>query len=110
MKKFLAIYYSPAEAEAQMETMTPEQIQEVMKPWMDWNERVGTGMIDLGAPLAPGNNLNTSGKWSESQTEVSGYSIVQGESLEAVKELFKNHPHLAWDPRATIAIHECSEM
>ncbi len=110
MKKFVAIYYAPAEAMAAMANITPEQAAEGMKPWMAWKDKCGDAMVDLGAPLMPGQNIDASGNWKSSGTEVSGYSILQGESAEAVQALFEGHPHLSWAPGCSIGLHECAPM
>jgi len=110
MKKFVALYHAPAEALAQMANATPEQKMEGMKPWMAWKEKVGSGIVDLGAPLFGGQSISKGGQWGGSSKEVSGYSIVQGESLEAAQALFEDHPHLNWHPAASIELHELAPM
>ncbi len=109
MKKYLAIYNSPAEAMKNMAAATPEQKAEGMKPWMEWQARIGDRLVDMGAPLTPGNRANQGG-WSESKTEVSGYSIVRAENLEEAKALFENHPHTSWHAGCSIDVAECVEM
>ena len=110
MKKFVAIYYSPAEAKAQMANITPEQAAEGMKPWMAWMEKCGDALVDMGAPFAAGQSTDASGNWKGSGSEVSGYSIVQGEALEDVKALFEAHPHLSWAPGCSVEVLECVSM
>ena len=110
MKKFLAIYNSPAEAKAAFASLSPEQMQEGMKPWMEWNQRSGDAIVDLGAPVMPGNTKDSAGNWSSTPGDAGGYSIVQAESLEAAKALFENHPHLAHHPASTVDLYECANM
>ncbi len=110
MKKFIAVYYAPASAMAAMANVTPEQAAEGMKPWMAWKEKCGDAIVDMGAPLMPGAALDASGKWSGSSKEVTGYSILQGESAEQVKALFDGHPHLSWAPGTSIEVHEFAPM
>ena len=110
MKKFIVIYNAPAEAMAKMSTATPAEKEAGMKMWMDWKAKVGNTIVDFGAPLMPGQVTNAGGNWSNAGTEVSGYSILQGESQGAVQALLHDHPHLQWHPNATIAIHEVIPM
>ena len=110
MKKFIVIYHAPAEAMAQMATMTDEQKAKGMEAWMAWKAKHDGHIVDFGAPLMGGQSLDASGAWNGSGKEVSGYSIIQGESAEAVKSIFGDHPHLGWAPGATIELHECIAM
>lgn len=109
MKKFVAIYYAPAEAMAKMANITPEQAAEGMKPWLAWKERVGDAMVDFGAPLMPG-QATTGDNGSASSKAVSGYSILQAKDSESCQALFENHPHTSWAPGCSIEIHECAAM
>tara|TARA_B100000497_G_C7561737_1_gene338848 strand:+ start:110 stop:253 length:144 start_codon:yes stop_codon:yes gene_type:complete len=45
-----------------------------------------------------------------SNQNIGGYSIVQGKSIEEVKSIFKNHPHLSWSDDASIGVFEMMEM
>lgn len=110
MKKFLVIYNTPVEAQVQMSNATPEEKMEGMKPWLAWNERVGGDMVDFGAPTAGAQVLKGQNNWKASPSETSGYSIVQAESLEALKSHFQDHPHTSWSNETSIEIHECMAM
>ncbi|WP_411031227.1 hypothetical protein [Spongiimicrobium sp. 3-5] len=110
MKKFIAIYHSAPEAMAQMADATPEQKAEGMQHWLDWKDRIGSAMIDLGAAVMGGVAISPNGAKTNSTKQVSGYSLVQAESMEAAHKLFDGHPHLHWHPTASIEIHECIAM
>lgn len=110
MKKFVAIYYAPASAMAKMATTSEEDKAKGMEAWMQWNEKCGDHMVDLGAPMMGGQELGASGGWSGNGREVSGYSILQGKSIEEVRALFEGHPHLSWAPGCTIQVNECLPM
>ena len=56
MKKFVVLYHAPAEAVQGMMEMSPEEAQKGMEPWMAWAARSRSGLVDLGAPLANGQN------------------------------------------------------
>lgn len=108
MKKFLLHYRAPAEAMKAMGEMTPEQKAAGMKPWMDWKERLGDHLVDMGAPVM---GVHTQGPAAQtSGSIVTGYSIVQAENLDAAKQLLEAHPHLSWNDEAAIDIHECMQM
>lgn len=110
MKKFLVIYYAPAEAMGKMATATDEEKMASMKPWMDWKAAHDANIVDFGAPLMPGTGRGKEGAWTQSSKEVSGYSIIQGSDLETTKALFADHPHIAWAPNCTLEIYEYAQM
>ncbi|UTW61963.1 hypothetical protein KFE98_18420 [bacterium SCSIO 12741] len=107
MNKYIVIYHAPAEAMEMMADATPEQKAEGMKPWMAWAEKCGDQLIDLGSPLVGGLKLSPDGSAAPSQKEVTGYSILQAESMDGAKALLEGHPHLAWTGGCDIEVHEC---
>ena len=86
--------------------LCPEDLAEGMKAWMQWAQRCGDKLVDLGAPLMNGKQLNPDGTSQNSEKEVSGYSILQAENMEEAKSLLKGHPHLNWNAYCTIEVHE----
>lgn len=105
MKQFLVTYHAPAEAMEGMNDMTPEQQAEGMKPWMDWAERCGEGLVTIGAPIGKSERITNTGTVG-SNLELCGYSILQAENVEAAKAMLENHPHLQWKDVCSIEIHE----
>lgn len=110
MNKYVVLYHAPAEAMAQMEHATPEQKQEGMKPWLAWKESMGNSLVDFGAPLLGGRRLLPDGNSESSTKEVSGYSIIQANSLEEAQALLQGHPHLSWTGGCDVEVHECASM
>ena len=106
-KRFLIIYHAPVDAMAQTANVSPEQQAAGMAMWKAWAERVGSKLIDLGAPLMNSKRLTAEGSSSPSTKEVAGYSLLQAEDWEELMDLLEGHPHLSgWDPEATIEVHE----
>ena len=110
MKKFIVIYHSTPESMAQMASATPEQKAEGMKPWLAWKDKVGDHLVDFGAPLMGGIKISPDGAAAASTKEVSGYSIMQAESMEQAQSLLADHPHNAWNAGCAIEVHEAIEM
>lgn len=111
MKKFLVVYHAPKEAMQQMANVTPDQQAEGMKAWMQWMQRVGPNMVDPGSPLINGQQINADGSEKPSSKNVSGYTIVQAENMEAAKALLSGHPHLnGWNKDCTIELHETMQL
>ncbi len=105
MGKYIVIYHADADAVAGMQSMAPEQMQEGMKAWGAWGEKIGSALVDFGTPLAGGRKVTPTGS-SPSNKEVTGYSILEADSIEAAEELLKGHPHLAWAAGCEIEVHE----
>jgi len=107
MKKFMILYSAPITAEAQM-NVSPEEMKKGMDPWNAWYKKYEKAIVDMGAPLGKGTCFDKKGS-SKSQTQVTGYSIVQAKDMEAVKAMLANHPHLMM-PKASIEALEIMPM
>jgi len=109
MKKFLVLYRSAVSARAQMAAATPEQTKAGMDAWMKWakkNEKMIEKMIvDLGSPLGDSKRLEGQSADKGDET-ISGFSIVQGESLQAVTKAFADHPHTHMPGKSSIEVIE----
>src|SRR5579864_1609291 len=92
MKKFLVLYKAPTSAFEQMKKATPEQQKAGMDAWMAWSKKAAASIVDMGAPLGKSMRV-TKGGSSPNTNDLGGYSILQGESKEAVAESMKGHPH-----------------
>ncbi|MGB0404079.1 MAG: hypothetical protein ACPGEG_08280 [Salibacteraceae bacterium] len=110
MKKYLVTYHSPPESMAAMADATPEQMAEGMKPWMEWQAKVGSALVDMGSPLCSSTKLTQSNDGSSCINNVTGFSIVQAENMEEAKKLFDGHPHLGWDANSWVEVHETMSM
>jgi len=92
MKKFLVLYKASAAAFAEVMKAPPDQQQKGMDEWMKWSNKAAKSIVDMGAPL--GKTLLVTPKGITPTTnDLGGYSILQGESKEAVAESLKGHPH-----------------
>jgi hypothetical protein len=100
MKKFLVLYLSSVPAKEQMAKASPEQSKAGMELWMAWAKSAATAIVDLGAPL---------GSVGPGSSKVTGFSILQATSAEAIQSLMKKHPHHK-APGASIEIHEFLQM
>lgn len=105
MKKFLVLYKaSQAEFDKAM-SASPEEQKAGMDAWTAWSKTAGPAIVDLGAPL--GKTLRvTAGGSSPTRNDLGGYSILQGESKEAVAEKLKGHPHFLMGKESSIEVIE----
>lgn len=92
MKKFLVLYRAPASAFEQSKMATPDQRKAGMDAWMTWSKTSASSIVDMGAPLGKSLRVTTGGS-SPVTNDLGGYSILQGESKEALAETMKGHPH-----------------
>lgn len=93
MKKFLVLYRAPLASFEQMMKATPEQQKAGMDAWMAWSKKASASIVDMGAPLGKCMKVTPAGA-SPSRNDLGGFSIMQGESKEALAEAMKGHPHL----------------
>ena len=103
MTKFLVLYKSSATAAEQMAATDPAAAQEAMGLWIAWMQNAGPAIVDGGSPLGDPTVLPSNG--GQSDRQVGGYSILQGESKEAVAASLKDHPHFMM-PEGSIEIVE----
>jgi Ni/Co efflux regulator RcnB len=108
MKKFVVLYIAAQSAQAQMAESSPEAAQEGMKAWMEWAERAGDGIVDMGNPLGAGKEITATGT-SDISTGVAGYGILQAEDLAGAQALLDGHPHLMM-PGASIQVYESLDL
>ena len=107
MKKFMILYIAPVSAEEQM-NVSPEEMKKGMEPWMTWYKKAGKAIVDMGVPLGKGACLDKKGV-SKCQTQVTGYSIVQANDMEAAKSMLTDHPHFMMS-KASIEVFEMMPM
>lgn len=91
MSKYIMIYKGEATDTADM---TEEQADDVMAKWGAWMGRVGNALVDIGSPLGEGISVIDDGS-TGTPTSLSGYSIVEADSLSAAKDLSNDHPFLS---------------
>jgi hypothetical protein len=108
MKKFLVLYKAPLASFDQMMKATPEQQKAGMAAWMAWSQKAAASIVDMGAPLGKAMSVTPAGV-SAIRNDLGGYSIMQGESKEALAETMKGHPHFM-TPEGTIEIVELMPM
>src|SRR5215471_17513319 len=106
MTKFMVLYRSALSARDQIASATPEQAKAGMEAWMHWAGKAGDAVVDLGAPLAPATHV---GPGSSGAGELSGYSIMQADSAEALGGVLDGHPHLSM-PGNSIEVLEMLSM
>jgi hypothetical protein len=107
MSKYILLYRGPA---TPMTDFTPAQAEEQLKAWGDWMGRVGSSLVDGGAPFGSRTSVTDSGA-DGTPSDQNGYTIVEADSLAGARDLTKGHPFLAGgDGRFSIEIFELMPM
>lgn len=88
--------------------MTEEQRAQVMEAWNAWYGRLGDAVIDFGNPTGASKVIMPGGVVSDGGRGITGYSLIQAESLDAAADTCREHPHL--DAGGTITIHETFDV
>lgn len=96
MGKYVVIYTGlPAE---------DTDIEAVEAAWTCWFQELGAAVIDAGHPFGPCKTVSTDGSVSDGGSlKLTGYSILQAESLDAAAEMVKKCPGLA---NAAVTVYE----
>jgi len=105
--KYLVLYRSSVPAREQMASSSPEMAQAGMQLWMDWAGRVGGAMADMGSPLQPLGTIDSAGATAAGGSPfIGGFSVLEADSVDAVKNMLNEHPHFSAPGDPSIEILE----
>ena len=102
MGKFVVVYKGGAMAEM------PETQEVVMKQWMDWFDSIGSVVTDFGNPFGSSKSRHSDGSTGETTSALTGYTILEADSLEHAGGLVADCPVLAGG--GSIEIYEAMPM
>jgi hypothetical protein len=109
MKRFLVLYMaSPEDVQQAMANSSPAEMKEVMDEWK-WGTDHDGMIVDMGAPLGKTKRITAAGV-ADTKNEITGYSIVEAESLDSVPQMFVAHPHFKIAKGVSIEVIECMEI
>jgi hypothetical protein len=91
MAQFMIVYKGDA---TDMSEMTQEDMQAVMAKWAEWMQGVGFALTDLGTPFGPSSSIVDDGS-AGTAASLTGYSIVEADSMDAARALADGHPFLS---------------
>jgi len=75
---------------------SPEAGQAVMSAWMSWFEKLGPAVADGGNPIGRAWTVASNGTTEGAGANpLTGYSVLEAESMDAALEMAKGCPHLA---------------
>lgn len=94
MAKYMVLYNSTESAADVMAEASPEKMKASMDEWMKWRDEASKIVkIEFVLPLQAVSRITPDGV-TDSNNQTSGYSIMEGESKEAIIGLLRKHPHL----------------
>lgn len=85
----------------------PEEGARHRAEWMAWVQGLGEAVVNPGMPLSGTKSVTTSGV-SDSSSTMSGFSIVEADSIDAAIEIARSCPFLKID--GTIDVSEVIQM
>ncbi len=87
---------------------SPEEGAKLMAKWKAWVDGLGDASVNRGSPLGKSKTVS-SGSVSDGggSNPLSGYSVVNADSMDAAVEMAKGCPHL---DHGTIEVAEVMEM
>jgi hypothetical protein len=75
---------------------TEAEQQQVMAAWGTWYEQLGQALADGGNPFGPARSIAPDGTVSDGGASgLTGYTILQADSLDAATEMGKSCPIIA---------------
>ncbi len=86
MGKFVVVYKGGAMAES------PETQEAIMGKWMAWFGSLGPAVTDFGNPFGASMSLEADGAVGDASTSLTGYTIVEAQSLQHAGELVTSCP------------------
>ena len=98
MAKYVLLYQGGSQPQ------TSEEGEKVMADWMAWFAKGGSAVLDMGNAFAEESAVGS----GSAPSGVNGYSVVEGDSLDAVTGMLGDHPHLKAGGR--IEVHATAQM
>ena len=105
MNRYIILYKAPTSVRERLARATPEEAQQGVQLWIDWQERVGDALLYPGAPIGQAMAVTSAGA-AAAHSAVVGISILQAVDMEQVLDMIKDHHHLHWADGCEIEVLE----
>lgn len=88
----------------------PELQQKIMAEWGAWYEKMGSAIVDGGAPFADSKHLTGNGVEDGplGDTPATGYTVIEADSLDAAAATCEGHPHI--NHGGQVQVYACIDM
>ena len=87
---------------------TPEEQEASMQAWGQWFGTLGDAVVEGGAPFGPSTAVHADGSTGATSAGLSGYSVIQADSLELAAKLAGGCPVL--DNGGIVEVYESIPM
>ncbi len=104
MTKYVLTYHGGS---GEMPT-DPAVLEEMMAAWGAWYGSMGDALVDGGNPFSVHTAVGPDGSVIEAPAALTGYTVVQTDSMDAAVEIAKGCPVSA--NGASVQISECLDM
>jgi hypothetical protein len=94
MPKYLILYRSATSAEDRMAAASAEEQKAGMDAWMQWKNKVEAADVkfEFGMPVQI--RKHVADAVTDGKSDVTGYSTMEGDSVDEVVGNLRDHPHL----------------
>ncbi len=74
-----------------------EEQQRIMAEWGEWYGKMGSAVVDGGAPFGASKHITAvgTGDGPLGDTAATGYTVIAADSLEAATAACEDHPHIS---------------
>ncbi|NND04508.1 MAG: hypothetical protein HKN91_17165 [Acidimicrobiia bacterium] len=88
----------------------PDVMQQIMAEWGAWYEKLGSAIVDDGAPFGHSKHITADGAGDGplGDTPATGYTVIAADSIEAAAAACDGHPHIKYGGQ--IQVFECFDM
>lgn len=87
---------------------TEEQRQAAMQAWGAWFGKLGSAIVDPGNPFAGSTSVGANGSGGEVASQLTGYSVIQADSLDAASTLAEGCP--VFNGGGSVDVYETIEV
>jgi hypothetical protein len=103
MSKFILLYKGPAVE------FTPEMNEAWGVAWGKWVEKLGSALLDEGAPFGQGGVVTEKGAGGV-PTSLTGYTIISADNLASAQSLAMGNPFIVGSSETSLEVFELMAM
>jgi len=103
MSKYILLYKGPAVE------FTPEMNEAWGMAWGKWVEKLGSALLDEGAPFGQGGVVTEKGSGG-TPTSLTGYTIIQADNLSQAQSLAVGNPFIMGSDINSLEVFELIAM